>query len=73
MQAVIEAARAMLHAEYKAASDKLNAVAGERGPTGLTSAAVKASAEYKAAKQACDRAFETLRAFNRKNKPTKRG
>lgn len=65
--AVIEAARATLQTEYATVSAVLRAF--PRGPLGLTPDAVKASAEWKAAKRSSDAAFTALRRFNQQYRP----
>jgi len=73
MSAVIEAARAALEAEHKAAGAALRAIPGiGSGRMGLTPDHVKASPDYRAARAAYDRAFAALRRFNGAHKPAKR-
>ncbi len=70
MNPITEAARNVLRAEYKAASDALNAIPGlSSGPMGLTPDSVRSSPEYRAARAASDRAFQALRRFNAANPP----
>lgn len=69
MTNVIEAARAALDSEYMKLSATLKAF--PRGQFGLPTDAVKASAEWKSAKRACDAAFAALRRFNQQYKPTR--
>ena len=57
-------ARQVLWAEYKRTGAALKAY--PKTAIGLTPDAVKASPEYKLAKQAHSRAFAALRAFNSK-------
>ncbi len=56
--------------EYHAASKAMQQF--PRGPMGLTPDAVKATPEWRAAKQRLDRAFARLRAFNVSLKRTRR-
>lgn len=67
MDAIHKAAKNALYAEMKAASKVLKAIPGvNSGPNGLTPDSVKQSPEFRAAKAACDRAFQAVRSFNAK-------
>ena len=59
------AAKKQLYADFDTASDALNKF--PRGPTGLTPDHVKASHEYRTAKQNSDRAFQAVRSFNQQH------
>lgn len=63
----IEATRAKLESDVHRASLALKVF--PRGITGLTPDSVKATPEWKAAKNAYNVAFEILRQFNQSNKP----
>ena len=62
MTAIEKAAQDQLYAEMKLAGAALKRF--PRLANGLTPDSVKFSPEYRAAKAACDRAFEAVRAFN---------
>jgi hypothetical protein len=65
-----EAARSALEAEYASACEAMRVF--PRMPNGLTPDSVKALPEYRSAKDARDKAFAALRAFNKTNKPTRK-
>lgn len=63
--AVARQIRDRIEADAEAAGARLRAIPGVgSGQLGLTPDAVKASAEYRAARADWDRAFAALRAFN---------
>lgn len=67
MDAIHKAAQNALYAEWRAAGKALKAIPGvNSGPNGLTPDSVKQSPEFRAAKAACDQAFQAVRAFNAK-------
>jgi hypothetical protein len=74
----VEAARAALNAEERAAGNKLKEIraklisqlsGGQEGPMGLTPETVKQHPEHVAAKTAHENAFQALRRFNTQYKP----
>ena len=57
--------RGVLDAEYESAATKLKSIPGVgSGQMGLTPDLVRATPEYRTAKQAVDRAFQAVRNFN---------
>lgn len=70
MTDAIETARNTLRTELDRASAALQIF--PRGPMGMTPDEVKFSPEYRAAKEAADRAFAALRHFNTIYKPPRR-
>lgn len=68
---ITDVQRTMLEHNMQMASQTLKALSGG-GPMGLTPDTVKATAEWQQAKQAYDKAFQALRAFNTTYKPTRR-
>lgn len=63
--ATAKAVRDQLERDWRAASEALNSLPGvAKGPMGLTSDDLRATAAYQAAKAAYDQRFASLQAFN---------
>lgn len=63
--AIAKVTACLLESDYSAASRNLKAIPGVgSGPMGLTPDDVRARPAYRIAKQAMDKAFAELRAFN---------
>lgn len=63
--AIAKVTASLLQSDYSAASRNLKAIPGVgSGPMGLTPDDVRARPDYRIAKEAMDKAFAALRAFN---------